>query len=66
MKKVALPIWWQKIVQLLQDTMTFVVTLKEILSSDVFGYLVEKLGMKAIPKFQLLIKDYKKKKNITT
>eukprot|EP00957_Ditylum_brightwellii_P106594 8132078-Ditylum_brightwellii.AAC.1 len=60
MRDAAIPIKQQEIVQLYHEALTFANSPKTFLNSNKFGYLMENLTSRAIPKPQLLIKDHKK------
>eukprot|EP00957_Ditylum_brightwellii_P075548 5741823-Ditylum_brightwellii.AAC.1 len=60
MRDASIPIKRQEIVKLHHEALQFANWLKEFLNNDEFGYLMENLNSRAIPKPQLLIKDHKK------
>eukprot|EP00957_Ditylum_brightwellii_P173578 13215950-Ditylum_brightwellii.AAC.1 len=61
LKEAAIKIRRADIVQLHQEAMSYAESLKATLNTGEYGYLIEGLNSKAIPKPQLLIKDHKEK-----
>eukprot|EP00957_Ditylum_brightwellii_P106001 8086428-Ditylum_brightwellii.AAC.1 len=61
LQEAAVKVWRTDIVSLHQEATKYTESLKGILSTGEYDYLMEGLGSKVIPELQLLIKDHKDK-----